>query len=102
MDKKNIIIIRADPDLKDLIPGYLENRRKDIQKITEAVARGDFETARILGHSMKGSGGGYGFDRVSEIGAEIEQKAKMCDGQGIAAAVAPLDTYLQQIEVVYE
>jgi hypothetical protein len=28
------IVIHADPDLADLIPGFLENRRKDVLAIT--------------------------------------------------------------------
>jgi len=29
-EQKKRIVIRIDPDLADLIPGFLENRRKDI------------------------------------------------------------------------
>src|SRR5712692_5782144 len=49
-------IIRVDPDIAELIPGFLENRRKDIAAMLDAVQRGDFETVRVLGHSMKGAG----------------------------------------------
>lgn len=48
------VLVRVDPDLADLIPGFLENRRRDMGRIWEALARNDYETIRILGHSMEG------------------------------------------------
>ena len=57
-----------DEDLGDLIPGYLENRKKDVVEILNCLNRRDYETIRSLGHKMKGSGGGYGFDTITEIG----------------------------------
>ena len=55
------IIARVDPEIADLIPGYLINREQDIVAIYDALNKKDLPTVRILVHSMKGSGGGYGF-----------------------------------------
>ena len=35
--------VTVDEDLQDLIPGYLENRRKDAEELQKALARSDFE-----------------------------------------------------------
>jgi HPt (histidine-containing phosphotransfer) domain-containing protein len=96
------IIVHVDPDIADLIPGFLENRRKDIKTIGEAVTQGDFETIQILGHSMKGAGGSYGFDAITDIGKSLEQAAKNKDAEGIQRAVQELAIYLDQVEVVYK
>jgi HPt (histidine-containing phosphotransfer) domain-containing protein len=96
------IVIHADPDLADLIPGFLENRRKDVLAITEAMARGDLERVRILGHSMKGSGGGYGFETITEVGGALEEAARIQDTEAIRHALTRLEHYLEQIQVVYE
>jgi HPt (histidine-containing phosphotransfer) domain-containing protein len=96
------IIVHVDPDIADLIPGFLENRRKDIKTIGEAVTRGDFETIQILGHSMKGAGGSYGFDAITDIGKSLEQAAKDKDAEGIQRSVQELAIYLDQVEVVYK
>lgn len=95
------IIIHVDSDLKDLIPGYLENRRKDIESIIEALKQSDFETIRILGHSMKGSGAGYGFDAITHIGDSFEQAAIDKDSAEVQKQVGKLALYLGQIEIVY-
>lgn len=95
------IVVTIDPDLEDLIAGYLENRRKDVEALKAAAKNGDFEAARILGHSMKGSGGGYGFDRITELGAALEQAAKDRDGHALAALTDDLSDYLERLEIVY-
>ncbi|MBP6941292.1 MAG: Hpt domain-containing protein [Syntrophorhabdaceae bacterium] len=94
--------ISIDKDLEDLIPGYLENRLRDIASIEEALIKNDFETIRILGHSMKGSGGGYGFAAITEIGKRIEEAAKKMDKKVITEQVEELSTYLRNITIKYE
>ncbi len=96
------IEIRVDADLADLIPGFLENRREDVLAITEAIVHGDIARVRIIGHSMKGTGGGYGFDAITEFGAILEQEAKALDIEAVRRTVARLEDYLERIEVVYD
>src|SRR5690349_7799020 len=88
------IVVLVDPDLEDLIPGFFEYRRKDIDSINKALQGDDFETIRILGHGMKGAGGGYGFDRITDIGRAIETAAKSGDRATIERFVAELASYL--------
>lgn len=96
------IIIDADPDLSELIPGFLQHRQDDIRLISEYLEKADFESLRILGHSMKGAGSGYGFDEISEIGALIEQAAKEKNPAEIRRQADSLKDYLLRIEVVYK
>ena len=94
--------MRIDRDLQDLIPGYLENRRGEVTALREALSRGDFETLRVTGHGMKGSGGGYGFDRITEIGQAIEQAARNNHADIIRENLDLLSDYLDRLEVCYE
>ncbi len=98
----NAFTIKIDKDLEDLIPRYLENRRRDIELIQEAMGKSDFETIRVLGHSMKGSGGGYGFDAITEIGKLIEESTKKMDTEEISRQIEALSEYLDNINIVYE
>lgn len=102
MEKSERIIVKADPDLQDLMPGYLENRRQDIETINQALNSSNFELIQRLAHSMKGSGGGYGFDGITEIGAAMELCAKECRAEGIKEQLANLNQYLEKVEVIYE
>ena len=96
------IVVQVDPELEELIPGYLENRHRDVQSISETLARGDYETIRVLAHSMKGSGGGYGFDAITDIGQSMEQAAKDRNEEEIRKWVDELLSYLDRVEVVYD
>jgi len=94
--------VRIDKDLEDLIPGYLENRQKDIKSILSSLEKEDYESIRILGHSMKGSGGGYGFDSITGIGKSIEEAAKNKNISEIKKQVEELSYYIAGIEIAYE
>ncbi len=94
------IIVHIDPDLEDLIPGFLSNRAKDVASIRALLASQDFDAIRVLGHSMKGAGGGYGFDRITDLGGTIESAAVARDAATIGAANDQLDDYLARVETV--
>ncbi len=96
------IIAHVDPDLSDLIPGYLQNRHKDINSINEALKNSNFDKIRSLGHSMRGSGGGYGFMPISKIGEAIEEAAKLKDISQIKKQLAVLSDFLERVTLVYD
>lgn len=96
------IVIRVEEEIMDLIPAYLENRRSDVGRLEQALEQEDFETVRDLGHSMKGSGGGFGMDRISEMGMELEEAGKAMDPDGAARALSDLREYLDRVTVLEE
>lgn len=100
--EKGKFAVVVDDELRDLIPGYFENRRQDIVLILSALEQGDFELIRTIGHKMKGSGGGYGFDRITEIGRNIEAAAKDSKRQEILDQTNDLQDYLDCVKVVFQ
>ena len=96
------IIVTVDPDLEDLIPGFLDNRAADREKLAEALAANDLQSIQSIGHNLKGVGGGYGFVKLSELGASIEIAAKEQESDTIAALIDQLAEYLDRIEVTFE
>jgi len=96
------IVVHVDADLEDLVPGYLANRRADIDALRERLEREDLEPARITGHSMKGTGAGYGFEEITRIGAAIEQAAAAGDRALLGEQIDRLEDYLTRVEVVYD
>ena len=96
------IVVHIEEELEDLIPGFLADKREDVQSISQALETGDIEKIMMIGHSMKGSGGGYGFDRISEIGKSIEDAAKENKLEMIKQSNEDLSDYLDRVEVVYK
>ncbi len=99
-DKNEKIIIHIEPDIEELVPRFLDNKHEDIKSISKALDVGDFETIRILGTSMKGSGAGFGFDRITDLGGKITIAASDCDGNKIRELIEKLSFYLDKVEVV--
>jgi HPt (histidine-containing phosphotransfer) domain-containing protein len=95
------VTVYIDPDLAEIIPGFLGNRRRDVQFLQTALQQNDFNTIRVLGHRMKGDGGGYGFDAISTIGEALELAAVRQDRQAIEQRTSELDDYLTRLDVVY-
>jgi HPt (histidine-containing phosphotransfer) domain-containing protein len=95
-------VVVCDVELQNLVPMFLERREQDIRSLTAGVAAGDFATVQSLGHGMKGAGGGYGFPRITEIGAALEEAGREADAAAAARWTEELSQYLKQIEVQYE
>ena len=88
-----------DPFARKLVGDYLENRRSDIAKLTQALVDSDFETIRVTGHNLFGSGAAYGFEAISEMGAGIESAAEARDIPGIEQRIADLRDLLGQVKL---
>jgi len=81
---------------------FLKNRHKEVDTLRVALASADFEQLRQLGHRMKGVGNSYGFERVSDIGKQIEDGARSGDRAGLEASITGYADYLSKVEVAYE
>jgi len=101
MTKPHLTVTVA-KDLADLIPVFFKNRHKELESLRVAVAAGDFEQLRHLGHRMKGVGNSYGFATVSEIGKRIEDGARSSDLAAIEPCIGEYADYLSKVQVVYE
>ncbi|MEO5366416.1 MAG: Hpt domain-containing protein [Magnetococcus sp. WYHC-3] len=101
MSATDRIVVTIDPDLEDIAPGYLDNRRNELPKLRQMLAERDFENLKILGHRMKGSGAGYGFDPITEFGRHIEDGARRGDGALIQSNIDALETYLSRVDIIF-
>ena len=59
------IIIQVDRDLEDLMPLFMDTRKRDMEGLAKGLASNDFAALRVIGHGMKGSGGAFGLLSMS-------------------------------------
>ncbi len=90
----------TDPFARRLIGKYLDNRKDDIGKLTQALADSNFDAIRVTGHNLYGSGAAYGLDHISWIGASIEKAADAKDISGVEQAIDELKLFLQRLRVL--
>jgi CheY-like chemotaxis protein len=98
-DGSKRILVKVRPLIADMIPGFLEARRKEVIAIREALDRNELEPIRVMGHNMKGIGSSYGFPPITEIGRRLEEAATTGGQDEIRRQVGMLADYLQRVEV---
>lgn len=93
--------VKVDPDLKELIPRYLASTREKLEAMPRLVKAGDFGALWGIGHKLRGSGGGYGLDFLTELGAKLEETAKKNDKRAIEAQTEELRNFLASLEIEF-
>ncbi len=99
---ENAYTVTVAKDLEDLIPEFVENRRRELESLRAALAAGAFERLRQLGHRMRGVGNSFGFERVSSLGGQIEEGATRANRGELEARIAEYADYLSRVRIVYE
>lgn len=81
------------------VPTYLENCRQNVLVMQAALDRNDFAAVTILGHNLRGSGGGFGFNQITDFGAGLEQTAENSDRAGAQKLLVALTHYLDRADL---
>ena len=97
---KDTILVRTKPKFADLIPAYLQNCRQNVIAMADALDRVDFETVTFLGHQMKGSGGAFGFQAITDIGAALQEAGESADTAASRKSMGDLSSYLDRVATV--
>ena len=95
------IIVTCSKELEAIVPRFLERRREEIASLRRGLSAGDYGALRIIGHGLKGSGGGYGFTALSDIGARIEKAALAADATALETLLAEHADYVERLQVVF-
>ena len=94
------IVVTVEAGLADLLPTFLANCHSHARTLRTAAAAGDLAAAASVGHKLAGSGTSYGFERVSELGREIERLAKGGDAHAVGDLARQLEDYLARVRAV--
>ncbi|MCX7997466.1 MAG: Hpt domain-containing protein [Leptospiraceae bacterium] len=96
------ITVYINPELKELIPEYIQNIYDTIRLLKQLLAEKKSEEIRREGHKLKGHGLAYGFEKISSIGFEIEKAAKSNSWELIPKLTQELENYIENIDIRYE
>ena len=92
--------IVVDPDIFELLAGFLPTRLKLLDDMGADIASGDREGLRRRAHQLAGSLGLYGFHWAGEQAKQIETEAAGIDLQQAAVLVNDLRVHLQTATIV--
>ncbi len=85
---------------RELVSEFLLSCQRQLADVKLELAKQVFEPARLFGHQLKGTGSPYGFPRLTEIGAAIEQAAVRKNVIELEAHVHNMEAYLIRVELL--
>jgi DNA-binding response OmpR family regulator len=88
--------VDAENGIAALIPKYLASKEKQIDEARASLAVKDFDPIWRFGHNLKGTGRGYGFPPIEEMGREIEKAVADRDVAGIAEQLENLRRFVAE------
>jgi len=97
-DRGDAIHVKVDERLRTLTARFLSNCGRDLARLRSALDGGDLSAARAIGHSLRGTGGSYGFDEITRIGRAIEENSMRGDAKSVGGLVAQLEDYLSRVQ----
>ena len=74
---------------------YIAHTSKELAKIQEDLENMPLDSLRTFGHNIKGSGGMYGFDKITNFGLLIETASKTGDLEAIRSNLRELEIFLK-------
>ena len=95
-DKQEKVAPQIQQQIRDLLPGYIENRCQELLTLKEFIAGKDFPSISRIGHRLKGNGAMYGFPQLSEIGAALEIAANDQDFEKTVTLIASIEPILNE------
>ena len=91
--------IHVDPSVRELMPGFITNRRKDLEVMRAALQGGDLAAIRDVGHNIRCFSRVYGFDELTDIGEQIRAAAEEGSSLRILHLQRKLSDCLERLEI---
>jgi HPt (histidine-containing phosphotransfer) domain-containing protein len=95
-DPKDYMMVLVDPDIVDMVDEFLENQKKASSNLRNAMEKADLLQVRKIGHTLKGVGGMYGFDWITQVGLAIQEAAEG-NPSDLPGLSTQLDRYLHDV-----
>lgn len=89
---------RDDEDFRELLVEFVQELPDRAATLTTAFVRGDLAAVKVTAHQLKGSGGGYGFQGLTELAAALETACLLGNPATLGDRLDALLAYLRRIE----
>ncbi|MFP4030392.1 MAG: EAL domain-containing protein [Desulfococcaceae bacterium] len=95
-------LVRIPAELRELIPGFMEVTRAEIDRLDAAAGEGDYAIIQRMGHRIKGAALCYGFERMGDMAREIEDAGRDARPlESVRGLAGRLRNYLETVRVEY-
>lgn len=87
--------VEIDDAIKAVIPNYIENRKKDVEILKEALATKEIKVIRRLAHNMAGTAESYGQIQLGEIAFNLDRAVGQTDWAAIEKHIGEIEKLLK-------
>lgn len=84
-------------DVADLVPGFLENKRRELAEIKVALQAEDFRSVEFLGERMYAAGAPFGFLEMTTFGSALRKAAQLANKKSIRQTLSAYEEYLAKV-----
>lgn len=95
-------MIRIDKDLEEIMPMFLDNRRKDLIQLSEALSIKDFKIIETIAHKLAGNAGSYGLSHLSELGTKLEVAAMQQKEDDMINLITEYQQFMNTLQITFE
>jgi len=88
-------------DIDKLRPGFVAEKRREAEIAMLALGKNDFRTVRMLALRLKGEGANFGFNELTQIGAELAEAANKMDPATSRKLAQQLSAHLGKLQETY-
>lgn len=86
---------KVDSDIYDLVPGFCESRKKDLQNLNSYLVAEDFSSIAKVSHTIKGIARPYGFPTLETLIIKLEKAAKSGDKLTCSQVLSDINHYFK-------
>lgn len=88
---------KDDPDMTELVQAFVAELPERLATLQQSLDSGDLASVLRQIHQLRGSGGGYGFDPISDAAAKIEDahRARPEAQRSLASIHAEVDQLIE-------
>jgi signal transduction histidine kinase/DNA-binding NarL/FixJ family response regulator len=91
-------LLEQEPELADLVHDYIERLPETLNRLRHAIDTQQWDELKGLVHKLKGSGGNYGFNGLSQLAAKMEFQVISQHQAEVEVLMDELERYGQRIK----
>ncbi len=95
------MLIKVSIDLEDILPKYLENRRKEVDELKAFLTSKDLDSLKTRGHRLAGNAPSYGMEALGSLGVKIERDVQNNDLTNMEGYIQEIENFLNTVEIEY-
>ena len=87
------------PGMKIIIDEFVDGLPEEVAKLIDLANREDLLPLRRVAHQLRGTGGGYGFDTITDYAGKLEDSINSSDNpESISSKIHSLIDVIRRVE----